>query len=149
MQGVQLLDAAAADRHSGVGQTHGCSPAGASRAAASGVVLRPLLAGQGGAAAGPVAHRLGHAQLAVGDLAGELMVLSVDKGGERGQLAQLRFADRVREETEVGGASPWSSPDSAAGGCVGARTPTGSSHTAPCCRCHDPGHTHTHFNGQI
>lgn len=53
-------------------------------------------------------------------------------------------ADRVRGETEVGGASPWSSPNSAAGGCAGARTPTGSSHTAPCCRCHDPGYTHTH-----
>lgn len=75
VQGVQLLDAAAADRHGGVGQPHGCSPAGTSRAAASGVVLRPLLTGQGSAAASAIAHRLGHAQLAVGDLAGELMVL--------------------------------------------------------------------------
>lgn len=75
VQGVQLLDAAAADRHSGVGQPHGRSPAGAPRAATGGVVLRPLLTGQGGAAACPIAHRLGHAQLAVGDLAGELVVL--------------------------------------------------------------------------
>lgn len=82
VQGVQLLDAAAADRHGGVGQPHGRSPAGAAGAAAGGVVLRPLLAGQGGAAAGPVAHRLGHAQLAVGDLTGELVVLWVVKGGE-------------------------------------------------------------------
>lgn len=34
---------------------------------------------------------------------------------------------------------PWSSPGSAAGGCVGARTPTGSSHTGRCCRCPGPG----------
>lgn len=87
VQGVQLLDAATADRHCGVGQPHGCSPACASRAAASGVVLRPLLTGQGGAAARPVAHRLGHAQLAVRDLAGELMVLLVDRGGEGWRLA--------------------------------------------------------------
>lgn len=75
MQGVQLLDAPPADGHRGVRQSHGGSPPGPAWAAAGGVVLRPLLAGQGGAAAGPVAHRLGHAQLAVGDLAGELVVL--------------------------------------------------------------------------
>lgn len=75
MQGVQLLDAPPADGHRGVGQAHGGSPPGPAGAAAGGVVLRPLLAGQGGAAAGPVAHRLGHAQFAVGDLAGELVVL--------------------------------------------------------------------------
>lgn len=75
MQGVQLLDAPPADGHRGVSQSHGGSPPGPAGAAASGVVLRPLLAGQGGAATGPVAHRLGHAQLAVGDLVGELVVL--------------------------------------------------------------------------
>ena len=75
MQGVQLLNAAPTDGDGGVSQAHGGSPPRPARAAASGVVLRPLLAGQGGAAAGPVAHRLGHAQLAVGDLAGELVVL--------------------------------------------------------------------------
>lgn len=75
MQGVQLLDAPSADGHRGVGQSHGSSPPGPSRTAASGVVLRPLLARQGGAAAGPVAHRLGHTQLAVGHLVRELVVL--------------------------------------------------------------------------
>lgn len=75
MQGVQLLDAPPADGHRGVRQSHGGSPPGPAWAAAGGVVLRPLLAGQGGAAASPVAHRLGHAQLTVGDLAGELVVL--------------------------------------------------------------------------
>lgn len=75
MQGVQLLDAAPAHRHRGVGQSHGGSPPGPARAAAGGIVLRPLLAGQGGAATGPVAHRLRHTQLAVGDLVGELVVL--------------------------------------------------------------------------
>lgn len=87
MQGVQLLDAAPADRHRGVGQSHGCSPSGPAGAAAGGVVLRPLLAGQGGAAAGPVAHRLGHAQLAVGDLAGELVVLGGVRKGRRSQTS--------------------------------------------------------------
>lgn len=75
MQGVQLLDAPPADGHRGVSQSHGGSPPGPAGAAAGGVVLRPLLAGQGGAAAGPVAHRLRHTQLAVGDLVSELVVL--------------------------------------------------------------------------
>lgn len=81
MQGVQLLDAPPAHGHRGVGQAHGGSPPGPAGAAAGGVVLRPLLAGQGGAATGPVAHRLGHAQLTVGDLAGELVVLGGQEGG--------------------------------------------------------------------
>ena len=75
VQGVQLLDAPPADGHRGVSQSHGGSPPGAAGAAAGRVVGRPLLAGHGGAATGPVAHRLGHAQFAVGDLAGELVVL--------------------------------------------------------------------------
>lgn len=75
VQDVQLLDTPSANRHSGVSQSHGGSPPGTARAAAGGVVLRPLLAGQGGAAAGPVAHRLGHAQLAVGHLIRELVIL--------------------------------------------------------------------------
>lgn len=75
MQGVELLNAAPADRDGGVSQAHGGSPPRPAGAAAGGVVLRPLLAGQGGAAAGPVAHRLSHAQLTVGDLTGELVVL--------------------------------------------------------------------------
>lgn len=75
VQRVQLLNAAPADGDGGVCQAHGSSPPRPAGAAARGVVLRPLLAGQGGAAAGPVAHRLGHAQLAVRDLAGELVVL--------------------------------------------------------------------------
>lgn len=79
VQGVQLLDAASAHRHSGIGQSHGGSSPGAAGAAARGVVLRPLLAGQGGAAAGSEADRLCHTQLAVGHLVRELMVL---KGGE-------------------------------------------------------------------
>lgn len=83
MQGVQLLNAAPADGDGGVSQAHGGSPPCPAGAAACGVVLRPLLAGQGGAPAGPVAHRLGHAQLTVGDLAGELVVL----GGQRGETS--------------------------------------------------------------
>lgn len=75
MKDVQLLDAPPADGHRGVSQTHGGSPPGPSRAAARGVVLRPLLARQGGAAAGPESHRLGHTNLAVGQLIGELVVL--------------------------------------------------------------------------
>lgn len=39
--------------------------------------------------------------------------------------------------------SPLSSPDSAAGGGVGARKPICSSHTELCYRCHDPENTHT------
>lgn len=80
VQGVQLLDTPPADRCSGVSQTHGGSPPGPAGAAAGGVVLRTLLAGQGSAATGPVAHRLGHAQLAVGHLVGELVVLYRDTG---------------------------------------------------------------------
>lgn len=75
VQGVQLLNAAPTDGDGGVSQAHGGSPPCPAGAAARGVVLRPLLAGQGGAAAGPVAHRLSHAQLTVGDLTGELVVL--------------------------------------------------------------------------
>ena len=75
MQGVQLLDAPSADGHGGVGQSHGGSSPGPAGAAACGVVLRPLLAGHGGAATGPVADRLRHAQLAVGHLVRELVVL--------------------------------------------------------------------------
>lgn len=75
LQGVQLLDAAPAHGHRGVGQSHGGSSAGPAGTAACGVVLRPLLTGQRGAAAGPEAHRLGHAELAVGHLIGELVVL--------------------------------------------------------------------------
>lgn len=75
MQGVQLLNTPPADGNSGVSQSHCGSPPGPAGAAASGVVLRPLLTGQGGAATGPVAHWLGHAQLTVSDLAGKLVVL--------------------------------------------------------------------------
>lgn len=75
MQGVQLLDAASADGHRGVGQSHGGSPPGPAGATAGGVVLRPLLARQGGAATGPEADGLCHTQLAVGHLVSELMVL--------------------------------------------------------------------------
>ena len=75
VQRVQLLDAPAADGHRGVSQSHRGSPPGAARAAAGGVVLRPLLAGQGGAATGPVAHGLRYAELAVVDLVCELVVL--------------------------------------------------------------------------
>ena len=83
VQGVQLLDAASADGHRGVGQSHGGSPPGPPRTAAGGVVLRPLVAGQGGAATGPEADGLGHTQLAVVDLVRELVVLSGDGGGQR------------------------------------------------------------------
>lgn len=38
--------------------------------------------------------------------------------------------------------SPLSSPDSAAGGGVGAQKPICSSHTELCYRCHDPENTH-------
>jgi len=75
VQDVQLLDAAPADRHRGVSESHGGSPPGPAGAAAGWVVRRPLLAGQGGAATGPEAHRLRHAQLAVGHLIRELVVL--------------------------------------------------------------------------
>lgn len=71
MEGVQFLHAATTDRHGGVGQPDGpaLGPPGAAGGGAA------LLAGQGSAAAGAVAHRLGHAHLAVGELVSELMIL--------------------------------------------------------------------------
>lgn len=105
VQGVQLLDAAPADRHRGVGQPHGRSPPGPAGAAAGGVVLRPLLAGKGGATAGPVAHRLGHAQLAVGDLAGELVVLGEVRKGRRSQTSRslvFTFNDTLSPKQMLG-----------------------------------------------
>lgn len=75
VQSIQLLDTAPADRHGGVSQSHGGSPPGAAGTAAGGIVLRPLLAGQGSTATGPEAHRLGHTHFTVGHFICELMVL--------------------------------------------------------------------------
>lgn len=71
MEGVQFLHAATADRHGRVGQPDG--PAlGPPRAAGGGA---SVVAGQGSAAAGPVAQGLRHAHLAVGELVRELVIL--------------------------------------------------------------------------
>ncbi|KAF3861015.1 hypothetical protein F7725_001270, partial [Dissostichus mawsoni] len=70
---VQLLHAAPAHGHGGVGEPHGGAAAGAARAAAGRVVLRPLLAGEGRAATRLKAHRLRHAQLAVVHLVADLL----------------------------------------------------------------------------
>lgn len=77
LQSVQLLYAAPADGYGGVGKADGSSlsPAGAAGR------RHPLLAGDGSAAAGAVAHRLSHTHLTERQLVCELMVLLNITGG--------------------------------------------------------------------
>ncbi len=71
LQSVQLLYTAPADGYGGVGEADGSSlcPAGAAGR------RHPLLAGDGSAAAGAIAHRLSHTHLTERQLVCELMVL--------------------------------------------------------------------------
>lgn len=77
LQSVQLLYAAPADGYGGVGEADGSSlsPAGAAGR------RHPLLAGDGSAAAGAIAHRLSHTHLTERQLVCELMVLLNITGG--------------------------------------------------------------------
>lgn len=71
VQSVQLLHAAPADGYGGVGETDGSSLGSAWAAGRR----QPLLAGDGGAAARTVTHRLSHTHLTERQLVCELMVL--------------------------------------------------------------------------
>lgn len=77
LQSVQLLYAAPADGYGGVGEADGSSLSSAGAAGRR----HPLLAGDGSAAAGTIAYRLGHTHLTERQLICELVILLEITGG--------------------------------------------------------------------
>ncbi len=130
LQSVQLLYTAPADGYGGVGEADGSSlcPAGAAGR------RHPLLAGDGSAAAGVIAHRLSHTHLTERQLVCELMVLL--------EIQEEMLHLRCFEQEMCHNVCPelyllLSFPDNAAGDGVGSQREICSSDTERC-HCLDP-----------